>query len=372
MKNTIIFCMIFILVTAQIALTQNFNFIGSGARARGMGGAFIGVADDATAVTWNPAGLARLEKPEASVVGLFESYFVDTDNSDYDTDARKSSHFTLNFVSAAFPLSLSNRNLVASLAYQQVLDLYSKYETDYRTIETTGGVYAITPAIGFQLTPTLVIGASVNIFTGTAVNTDEPEYGEETEVEYAYSGTNFNLGAILDLGKLRFGVVYKTPFDLTEKVEEQDFEKIYGMPKMLGLGLSFQATDKLLLAMDYEMRSYSESELEDEDGNTMDLEWEDINQIRVGMEYLKMSGNNILPLRLGFATTPSLYTDSNEDQIVGASITGGFGIIMGNINLDLGLEYNVYAYEAWSNYDTYDFTENYFRFIISGVFHFGN
>ena len=43
-----------------------FNFIGTGARARGMGGAFIGVADDATAISWNPAGLATLEKMEGS------------------------------------------------------------------------------------------------------------------------------------------------------------------------------------------------------------------------------------------------------------------------------------------------------------------
>jgi len=29
-----------------------------GTRAQGMGGAFVGVADDASAVYWNPAGLA--------------------------------------------------------------------------------------------------------------------------------------------------------------------------------------------------------------------------------------------------------------------------------------------------------------------------
>jgi long-subunit fatty acid transport protein len=52
-------------------LAQDMNIMGAGARARGMGGAFIGVADDATAVGWNPAGIANLDKPEASAVGLF-------------------------------------------------------------------------------------------------------------------------------------------------------------------------------------------------------------------------------------------------------------------------------------------------------------
>ncbi|MGA1863612.1 MAG: hypothetical protein ACMUHX_00970 [bacterium] len=42
------------------------NPVGSGARAMGMGGAFIGVADDATAASWNPAGLLQLRQPEIS------------------------------------------------------------------------------------------------------------------------------------------------------------------------------------------------------------------------------------------------------------------------------------------------------------------
>jgi hypothetical protein len=36
---------------------------GAGARAMGMGGAFIAIADDATAASWNPSGLAVLERP---------------------------------------------------------------------------------------------------------------------------------------------------------------------------------------------------------------------------------------------------------------------------------------------------------------------
>ena len=39
-----------------------YSRIGVGARALGMGGAFVAVADDPTATVWNPAGLARVEK----------------------------------------------------------------------------------------------------------------------------------------------------------------------------------------------------------------------------------------------------------------------------------------------------------------------
>ena len=59
-------------VNAQEAVPQKVisastpNPVGSGARAVGMGGAFIAVADDATAASWNPAGLTQLKKPEIS------------------------------------------------------------------------------------------------------------------------------------------------------------------------------------------------------------------------------------------------------------------------------------------------------------------
>lgn len=44
-----------------------FNFGNPGARALGMGGAFLGLADDASAVEANPAGLTILRKPEIAL-----------------------------------------------------------------------------------------------------------------------------------------------------------------------------------------------------------------------------------------------------------------------------------------------------------------
>src|SRR5207248_3766204 len=44
-----------------------FNFGNPGARSLGMGGAFLGLADDASAAEANPAGLTILRKPEISL-----------------------------------------------------------------------------------------------------------------------------------------------------------------------------------------------------------------------------------------------------------------------------------------------------------------
>jgi hypothetical protein len=57
-----------------------FLEIGIGPRAIGMGGAFVAVADDATASYWNPAGISRLPKNEVSLVHA--EWLADT-NSDF-------------------------------------------------------------------------------------------------------------------------------------------------------------------------------------------------------------------------------------------------------------------------------------------------
>src|SRR5436305_187621 len=71
---------LFVLILAAFpALAQNtdieslsglqFNFGNPGARSLGMGGAFLGLADDASAAEANPAGLTILRKPEVSIEG---------------------------------------------------------------------------------------------------------------------------------------------------------------------------------------------------------------------------------------------------------------------------------------------------------------
>jgi long-subunit fatty acid transport protein len=75
------FSSIIILLSATLAFGQSsgkvtnvgttaasFLEIGVGARAIGMGGAFVATANDITAMYWNPAGLGMLERPEVLFV----------------------------------------------------------------------------------------------------------------------------------------------------------------------------------------------------------------------------------------------------------------------------------------------------------------
>ena len=53
----------------------NFLKIGVGARATAMGGAFTAISDDGTALYWNPAGLAQIERTELST--MYNMHFVE-------------------------------------------------------------------------------------------------------------------------------------------------------------------------------------------------------------------------------------------------------------------------------------------------------
>src|SRR5262245_62685039 len=50
----------------SLQIPLQFDFINPGAKSLALGGAFVGVADDATAAFSNPAGLTRLDGSEVS------------------------------------------------------------------------------------------------------------------------------------------------------------------------------------------------------------------------------------------------------------------------------------------------------------------
>src|SRR5438105_3541167 len=59
---------------SEINAGVQFNFSNPGARSLGFAGAFIALADDATAAYTNPAGLTNLSKPEVSFEGRYFEY----------------------------------------------------------------------------------------------------------------------------------------------------------------------------------------------------------------------------------------------------------------------------------------------------------
>ncbi len=64
----IMLCLLLFSSSEGTKLAGEFLATGFGARALGMGGAFVSIADDASAVYWNPAGLVQLEQSQVLVM----------------------------------------------------------------------------------------------------------------------------------------------------------------------------------------------------------------------------------------------------------------------------------------------------------------
>jgi long-subunit fatty acid transport protein len=328
----------------EIDFEVELNLSGSGARATGMGGAFIGVADDATAAMWNPAGLTQLELPEVSVVAK-----VVVDQADLggfgdvvrlsETD---SGHGAFDFGSAVYPIRLGERKLVISVSYQRLLDFFNSRVLFLRegaaALNVRGGVSAIAP--GFALRPVgpLAIGGSLNFWYGDlSLNqtTVAPELSDSTfhsNLDTDLDGINTTLGLLLDLESIwpslpaKVGGVYRRSFDLEFEsrlrnrlgrtpVRDESFEDEIEMMRMLGIGGSVRVQEYLTLAADFERLHFPHDTFNLAPTDTLPANSgpsNDENEYRVGAEYTLVRERFVFPLRCGFRAIPFAFEDEEE------------------------------------------------------------
>lgn len=72
-KKVMIFALLLVAATALFAgrYGGDFMMIGAGVRSLGMGGAFVALADDSSAIYWNSGGLSQIRESEASAMHAF-------------------------------------------------------------------------------------------------------------------------------------------------------------------------------------------------------------------------------------------------------------------------------------------------------------
>lgn len=103
----------------------NFSgVIGSGARALGMGGAFIAIADDATAASWNPGGLGQLETPEFSLGMRYQEYRkispATGDGINFRGSIDLNTQFVdIDFIAFTYPIRFGDFKIVPQISYQR-------------------------------------------------------------------------------------------------------------------------------------------------------------------------------------------------------------------------------------------------------------
>ena len=95
--------------------------LGVGARATTMGGAYVGVADDYSAIYWNPAGLGQLRRMELNLG--FSHSMIDNDATFLGNTFKGETSFTrLNSIGFVMPVPTYQGSLVFGIGYNKVRD----------------------------------------------------------------------------------------------------------------------------------------------------------------------------------------------------------------------------------------------------------
>jgi len=367
-----------------------FNPVGSGARALGMGGAFIAVADDATAASWNPGGLIQLKTGEFSIVYDSSSWKEDnrsTFNS-FQPFSSRISEENLNYFSITTPLEVFGRNFVFSVNYQHLFAFKrdfsftsSKYSPNdkHYSLKQDGKLSAVGFAICYQVLPNLSVGFTLNVWNDWfGKNGWDQSRRERTPIildvgihsisdqsvhsEYEFKGINANIGALWDItDSFTCGLVFKTPFraDLKHTLvyvthsplfyqpAPTVYTKNLEMPMSCGIGFAYRFSDCGTISTDLYMTDWSKFILIDPNGDEYSfIDAKKIEestaratyQYRFGAEYLIFNRYNklIIPLRAGLFYDP-MPTDGSPDPYYGFSMGTGFS--SGSYIFDVAYQY---------------------------------
>ncbi|MCP4353985.1 MAG: hypothetical protein GY795_51725 [Desulfobacterales bacterium] len=366
-----------------VEIPSSPNPVGSGARALGLGGAFIAVADDATAASWNPGGLIQLDYPEVSFVynGFHRIEDNDLGVSPVSSGDQTVSKIGINYLSAAYPFNFKGYNMIFSLNYQHLYGFNRKWNfpliSDSQGISTNhnidykqeGSLSALGVAYCVRVNTYFSVGLTLNIWedwlgkneweaeryqSGTGIYEGEA-YGLKSSSfdRYSFSGINANFGFIWNINKkISIGGVFKMPFEadlrherrfkgqIFELTPEYDYtesvayieNETMDMPMSYGIGLGYKFSEKLRVAFDIYRTEWDDFILTDFEGQQtspftgLSVGESDISpthQVRMGAEYLfKNSSKYVFPIRGGVFYDPAPAKGSPDD-IFGLSIGGG-------------------------------------------------
>jgi long-chain fatty acid transport protein len=393
-----------LLTVALIALTgislsaNGLNLNGQGSKAIAMGGAFIGQADDYSAIFWNPAGLTQMKKSSLSLfitdllptgTYVFPTYGIDAQTKAGMYPSGSFSYFKP--INEKLVIGISAYVPAGSGAEWDVEDLKPlSYNITAGKAGNTLiwksmiGVISASPVASYRISDRFSVGASLN-FNYAFLKLQKPatfrlkippvidlKFAEQ----YKEDSTAFGIGATFGMmfkpiDQLSIGLTVRTPVTIKFKGDasndiasntfiqisapgiptESAIERKATWPLWAGLGLSFKPMDKLTLNADVQFTQWSKVQAIEAvyenpmwqalfaAGGKLDLKWDDAIQYRFGLEY---AVSEKLALRAGY------YYDPTPSPVETLSIllpeftynvvTAGFGYKTEKISLDFCIE----------------------------------
>ena len=364
--------------TAQVEEMAIGNTFGVGARTMGMGGASLGLADDFTALYWNPAGMAQIQKFE-----MFSSLSHNRATADtyFDGDtATGTSHsqMRLNALGFVYPFHTRQGGLAIAFGYNrpqnfdyqtaiQGIDPSSGTEFSGLAVDETdvnsGGIGIWSFGTSVYISKRILLGGSLDLWHGRSrnqldttatdivgIDSELARFRYDDEIEREYSGVGGRIGLLAHLtDAISFGVTVVSPVelvvdehwyqsteavyddgeetrDLESGVQEFDIER----PFEVGAGVAAKLFNKqLILAGDVQLTDWTQTRYDpapaaDISSDNFEKFYATTLQARVGVEYrLPTIGTHI---RLGYFRDTIPFTDT-EVENARDFLTAGVGKI---------------------------------------------
>ncbi|MEW6557524.1 MAG: PorV/PorQ family protein [Elusimicrobiota bacterium] len=284
MTRKIFICVICIFNLCNLCFANSgasFLNIGTSARAISMGGAYVGVADDANAISYNPAGLSQLNRNE-----------ITAQHTEWISDIRH------DFLAGAFPLQNS------TVGFSVIYLSQGKIEGRDENRNITDSFSAYDTALTFSYSKQISRTAGKQLSLGTNLKIIQQKIESETA-----TGIAFDIGLLTrllaqSLNRFTFGFSFQNLGPKMTFISEG-----YNLPLTATLGAGYTIKRALTLALDIKQKIY--------DNKT---------EISIGTEYVPFTP---LALRAGYLLPTSDYrlTDFKD-------FGGGLGLRILNFSTD--------------------------------------
>jgi long-subunit fatty acid transport protein len=327
-----------------------FSFANPGARSLGMGGAFVGLADDATGAYTNPAGLTQLAQKEVSLEFRHTRFDVPYLNGGGATALDPFDGSGLNYSSAT---SSSNRPSFAAFVWPHegwALALYRHEVSNYRgTFQSAGAALVDHPGIrpflskadlrivdyglsgAWKLNDMVSLGAGLGFYQfdfdtmsgrfnppSLVLANTQMQHGKDNAVGY-------NLGARFSFDEhWSAGLVYRHAPEFTYEAASyantpdappvllRGLDHVrFDVPDVFGAGISWRPSEQLVIDLDVDHVRYSEltdnvqSVYTDADIAATYLHAKDGYELRLGGEYTFAQFAHPFSLRAGVWREPA-------------------------------------------------------------------
>ena len=360
-----------------------------GTRAMSMGGAYVGLSNDLTAIYWNPAGLTQ---GEGFRFEIFASDIIPNGSYKWDytwppmvplppinVDATLKSN---NYISPNLFAAYNTGNWSFGLGLYVPAGLGTEWEGK-ELLQLSNGVpqewmskiavFNISPTVAYKVSDRFSIGVAGNIYYGSfdmkqPANIDALNTSVQFEESSTGIGYGVSIGALIKLHeRVNLGITWRTKTNLTMSgtaknpafaalgAAESDFDRDVAWPMWLAGGLAFKPADNLTITVDAQWSQWSESSkefvtkydnqvwksvIEGSGENVIELNWKDATQWRIGAEYLLADH---FALRGGYYYDPAPAPDETVNILFPSSTndvaTLGFGYIAETFFVNVGLEY---------------------------------